>query len=95
VLIASATVKFGEHNLDTDIDCEGNHCADPPQVMHPKRIVVPKEYSDETLKHDLAIIELKERVNITKYVTPVCLPTGDLISNDLMSKMVEIVREIL
>ncbi|KAG5667888.1 hypothetical protein PVAND_015854 [Polypedilum vanderplanki] len=85
-----ATIKLGEHNLETDIDCEGNHCADPPQVFYPERIYVPREYNDTKLKHDIALIELDEPANFTRYVLPVCLPSGDMIKNDLMSMMVEI-----
>lgn len=83
-------MKLGEHNLDTKVDCEGNHCADPPQIIYTKTIIVPKEYNDLKLKHDLAIIELSEAANITNFVSPVCLPTGDLTSKNLMKEIVEV-----
>jgi hypothetical protein len=87
----SAIIKLGEHNLETDIDCEGNHCADPPQVFYPERVIVPREYNETTLKHDLALIELDEPAQMSQYVLPVCLPSGDLMKNDLMSMVVEVV----
>lgn len=85
-----AAVKLGEHNLETKIDCEHGQCADPPQIIVPKAITVPKEYDDIKLKHDLAIIELSEPANITRFVNPVCLPKGGLISKTLMDEVVEV-----
>lgn len=83
-------VKLGEHNLETDIDCELGQCADPPQIIYPKSIIVPKEYDEEKLKHDLAIIELAEEAKITQFVSPVCLPFGDLAKKNLMGEIVEV-----
>lgn len=89
--ISSRTaVKLGEHNLETAIDCELGQCADPPQIIYPKTIIVPKEYDDEKLKHDLALIELVEEVNITQFVSPVCLPTGEMARKTLLDEIVEV-----
>lgn len=83
-------MKLGEHNLNTPIDCERGQCADPPQVIYTKTITVPKEYDDFTLKHDLALIELSEPASITRYVSPVCLPTEDLQRRSLLQEIVEV-----
>lgn len=83
-------MKLGEHNLNTVIDCDRGQCADPPQVLYPKSIIVPKEYDDTKLKNDLAIIELSESAKITRYVTPVCLPSGALTKHSLLNEIVEI-----
>lgn len=85
-----AVVKLGEHNLETKIDCENDHCADPPQIIEAKAIVIPEEYDGVNYKHDIAIIELSRPANITHYVSPVCLPTGDLTRDNLMSEIVEV-----
>lgn len=83
-------MKLGEHNLETAIDCEHDQCAEPLQVIVPKSIIVPKEYDDSKLRHDLALIELSEPANITRYVTPVCLPKGSLTAKTLLNEVVEI-----
>lgn len=62
-------VKLGEHNIETEIDCENKHCADPPQTINAKVITVPKEYDESTLRHDLALVELMQPANITHYVS--------------------------
>ncbi|XP_070504889.1 CLIP domain-containing serine protease HP8-like [Chironomus tepperi] len=85
-----ATIKLGEHNLKTTIDCEGQHCADPPQIVYPSRIILPIEYKGSTMKHDISLIELVEPAKITNYVQPVCLPSVDMVKEDLIGKKVEI-----
>lgn len=85
-------VKLGEHNLNTTIDCEHGQCADPPQVIYAKTVIVPKEFDTLTLKHDVALIELSEPANFSDYVSPVCLPTGDLIHKSLLNEIVEVSR---
>lgn len=83
-------MKLGEHNLETAIDCEHDQCAEPLQVILPKSIIIPKEFDGLMLKHDVALIELSEPANITRYVTPACLPTGDLITKTLLNEVVEV-----
>lgn len=85
-------VKLGEHNLNTTIDCEHGQCADPPQVIYAKNIIVPKEFDTLTLKHDVALIELSEPAKFTDYVSPVCLPTGGLVHKSLLNEIVEVSR---
>lgn len=63
-----SVVKLGEHDLETKIDCENEQCADLPQIIYIKTVFVPKEYDENTLKHDIAIVELAEPANITRYV---------------------------
>lgn len=85
-------MKLGEHNLKTAIDCEDKHCADPPQVIYAKNVIVPKEFDLETLKHDIALIELVEPANFTDFVSPVCLPTLGLAHKSLLNEIVEVRR---
>ncbi|GJQ76777.1 hypothetical protein Trydic_g15617 [Trypoxylus dichotomus] len=73
-------VRLGEHNFDTDPDCEvglSTDCADPPQdfeVSIDDAIVHPG-YSTATLQNDIALIRLRQPANTTVYsVGPVCLP---------------------
>lgn len=83
-------VKLGEHNLQTIIDCEGGQCADAPQIIYPKTIIIPKEYNDIKLKHDVAVIELSEPAVITSFVSPVCLPTSYSKHKSLINEIVEV-----
>jgi len=85
-----ASVKLGEHNLTSSIDCEGELCADPPQIIRPMRVFVPTEYEDEAFVHDLALIELANPANITQHVTPICLPEMQMRRKNLMNETVEV-----
>lgn len=58
------------------------------------RITVPSEFSDSTMKHDIALIELVEAATLTRYVELVCLPSEDMVGEDLIGKKVEIVRTV-
>ncbi|GJQ76778.1 hypothetical protein Trydic_g15618 [Trypoxylus dichotomus] len=73
-------VRLGEHNFDTDPDCEvglSTECADPPQdfeVSVDDAIVHPG-YNSSTWQNDIALIRLRRPANTTVYsVGPVCLP---------------------
>jgi Trypsin len=84
-------VKLGEHNLDTNIDCERGQCADAPQIIDAKSVIIPSEYDDSKLKHDVAIVELVHPANITHFVSPICLPqTTEMKQDSLMGDMVEV-----
>lgn len=61
-------MKLGEYDLESKIDCENGHCADPPQVIYVKTIFVPKEYDEISLNHDLAVLELSSPANMTHFV---------------------------
>lgn len=89
-IIHRSTIKLGEHNLESAIDCENDKCADPPQIMYPENVIVPAEYDDNTLKHDIALIELNEEAKITEWVAPICLPDERLIPMDLVGEIVEV-----
>ena len=54
---------------------------------------MPKEYNEKNLKHDLTLIELSEEANFTNFVSPVCLPMDDLLTDNLMNKTVEVVSK--
>ncbi len=82
---------MGEHDLTTLRDCETvDHCADPPQIYYPKNILIPTEYNGVTLEHDIALIELNDHVNLTHWVTPICLPERHNSGIDLIGKIVEV-----
>ncbi|KAF2900709.1 hypothetical protein ILUMI_05479 [Ignelater luminosus] len=79
------SVRLGEHNLETEEDCEGDtpgleNCADPPVDIDIEDIIVHEDYSS-SLFADITLLRLKEEVNYTDYIKPVCLPLSDDIIN--------------
>lgn len=84
-------MKLGEHDLTTLQDCGfDDHCADPPQVLFPRSIVIPAEYDNVTFKNDIALIELIDDVQLTHWVSPICLPEQHVVAKDLMGQFVEV-----
>lgn len=73
----SKAVRLGEWDLDTDDDCEEDHCSDPPVNIPIGEIIVHEGYKpySKNREHDIALIRLSQAVNYTKWIKPLCLPT--------------------
>lgn len=61
----SHEIVLGENNAATEIDCEDDVCADPPQHFTPQKFVVPSNYNVPPFKHDIALIKLNRPVTLT------------------------------
>lgn len=55
-------VRLGEHNTETNPDCENNYCANPVQDIDPVQIIVHKHYNTPLFKHDIALIRLSQPI---------------------------------
>ncbi|XP_077283142.1 ovochymase-like [Arctopsyche grandis] len=73
-------VRLGEYNVLTEEDCvidgEFEDCSDPSVDIEPEEIIVNPYYDPESIHqhNDIALIRLKEKVNFTDFIRPVCLP---------------------
>ncbi|KAK9881047.1 hypothetical protein WA026_014391 [Henosepilachna vigintioctopunctata] len=75
-LIGNITeIQLGEHNTQTEKDCNGLKCADPLQTMKVKSIIPHPEYRHNSRDHhyDIALIYLKGEAKFSDYVQPICL----------------------
>ena len=73
------TIRVGEHDLDSDIDCdESGVCAPPPQDIEVDRVILHPSYSKpEVFQNDIALVKLARNVTESEYVSPICLPWAD------------------
>lgn len=71
---------MGEHDTNSTTDCEGDICADPVQTFEPVEIIVPTEYNEPKMKHDIALIKLDKPVN---YTSEYMYAAGILINTNL------------
>lgn len=55
-------VRLGEHNINTDPDCEFDVCADPLQDYTPSELIVHKDYGKPQFKNDISLIRLDRHV---------------------------------
>ncbi|XP_062563418.1 CLIP domain-containing serine protease B4-like [Armigeres subalbatus] len=72
-------VRLGEWDLDQQIDCDEDDedtCANAPQDMDIEKIVVHEDYdpADTSSHNDIALIRFTEDVQMSAFVSPVCLP---------------------
>ncbi|XP_046401603.1 uncharacterized protein LOC124167663 [Ischnura elegans] len=73
------TVRLGEHDERTAIDCDGDGvCADPVQDFSPENATPHRSYDSPKYRHDVGLVRLNRDANITTYVSPICLPFDSL-----------------
>ncbi|KAK0182936.1 hypothetical protein PV327_001017 [Microctonus hyperodae] len=82
-------VRLGEHNTETNPDCENNYCANPVQDIDPVQIIVHKHYNTPLFKHDIALIRLSQPITFNDYVKPICLPHGALLTKNMVGEIAE------
>lgn len=72
-------VRLGEWDLENEIDCMDGDCADAPVNMGLEKIIVHEDYDAENKSHyhDIALIRFTRDVNVTSFISPVCLPIDD------------------
>lgn len=72
--VSPFSVRLGEWNIATDIDCIGDTCSDPPQDIPVEEIVVHPRYKGRPKYNDIALLRLATPVVFTKYIRAICLP---------------------
>ncbi|KAJ8730648.1 hypothetical protein PYW08_002061 [Mythimna loreyi] len=81
------TVRLGEYDTRSDVDCVDSVCADRPQEIPVASAYPHSGYSDKNKnrRDDIGIVRLATRAQYTYYVQPICLvdnraqlETGDI-----------------
>ena len=63
------SVRLGEHNLKTKIDCdEENQCAEPYQEIGIEKVIVYEAFQKGYTHDDIAIIKLNDKVKFNDFV---------------------------
>ncbi|XP_071450634.1 phenoloxidase-activating factor 3-like [Hetaerina americana] len=93
------SVRLGEHNLTSSIDCENDFapeetfCAPPPQDVPVEKVIPHPGYVGvRDIQNDIALIRLSRPINFTdESVQPICLPIGqEQQTQDLIGKRVTV-----
>ncbi|KAF2905284.1 hypothetical protein ILUMI_00878 [Ignelater luminosus] len=83
------SVRLGEHNLETEEDCEVDtegfkECSDDP-IDIPVEKEIPHELydpKDPSQTHDIALLRLSREVEFTDFIQPICLPLTQRLKNE-------------
>lgn len=72
-------VRLGEWDLDSEIDCLDGDCADKPVDVKIRTIIVHDDYETDNTRQfdDIALIQFTSDVNMTSFISPVCLPIDE------------------
>ncbi|XP_061401370.1 serine protease 7-like [Musca vetustissima] len=75
------SVRVGEHDIRTDLDCEGNICVDPYQRFKIERYIVHPDYyvdGHNRIYNDIALVQLNNDIVYSKSIAPIGLPEKNL-----------------
>ncbi|KAL4715959.1 hypothetical protein ACJJTC_013259 [Scirpophaga incertulas] len=67
-------VRLGEHDTNTNPDCELSVCAPPVQDRIIRRAIKHPFFNKPLFHNDIAIVQFTKPAQLTDYVTPICLP---------------------
>lgn len=70
------SVRLGEHAIDTEIDCIGTTCNEPPLDVPVEELISHPKFNSTTFENDIALLRLANPVNFTNYIKPLCLPSN-------------------
>ncbi|XP_046401602.1 uncharacterized protein LOC124167662 [Ischnura elegans] len=85
-------VRLGEHNVETDPDCqeygEDSECADPVQRRRVSEAVCHPKYKHQRsyLENDIALIRMHSPVTFSDFIVPICLPNGDALVKEYLKQ---------
>ncbi|XP_075985841.1 uncharacterized protein LOC142982971 [Anticarsia gemmatalis] len=72
--------RLGEYDLNSEVDCVQNVCADPPVTIDVEETFVHPNYKKRK-EHDIAILKLSKDAPYTDFIRPISLPSGHLDSD--------------
>ncbi|CAG9829970.1 unnamed protein product [Diabrotica balteata] len=68
------SVRVGEYNSNTDIDCGTEFCGLPAQDISLSHVVVHPNYQKQNFQNNIALLVLRTPVNFSVTAQPICLP---------------------
>jgi secreted trypsin-like serine protease len=75
------SVRVGEWNTNSDIDCGEEFCGMPVQDIPLSYVIVHPSYDKQTYRNNIALLVLKDRINYTVTAQPICLPETWSVTN--------------
>ncbi|XP_049960411.1 CLIP domain-containing serine protease HP8-like [Schistocerca serialis cubense] len=69
------SVRLGEWDQRTDVDCDGDFCVPPAQDFGIEQSIPHPEYTPK-LSNDIALLRLDRDAPYSPFITPICLPVA-------------------
>ncbi|CAK1550566.1 unnamed protein product [Leptosia nina] len=76
-----AAIRIGEYNTETDPDCQMDVCAPPYQDRKVRIKRIHPSFNKPPFHNDIAVILLDSPVQLHDYVSPICLPRNEQLSD--------------
>ncbi|XP_044265878.1 CLIP domain-containing serine protease 14D [Tribolium madens] len=76
-----SSVRVGEWNTDSDIDCGEEFCSLPAQDVLISHVIVHPGYDKQTYRNNIALLVLRNKINYTVTAQPICLPETWSVTN--------------
>uniref|UniRef100_A0A1L8DQA5 CLIP domain-containing serine protease n=1 Tax=Nyssomyia neivai TaxID=330878 RepID=A0A1L8DQA5_9DIPT len=70
-------VRVGEYDTSKDHDCIGGECLPKVQDILVEETILHPEYNSRKHKNDIALLRLKEPVQLNEFIQPICLPFSE------------------
>lgn len=72
------SVRLGEWDKNTEVDCDDDICAPKPQDIPVSELIPHERFQpgSQTQQDDIALLRLERPAKLTDYVRPICLPFG-------------------
>ncbi|KYB26332.1 Serine protease easter-like Protein [Tribolium castaneum] len=76
-----SSVRVGEWNSDSEIDCGEEFCGLPAQDVLISHVIVHPGYDKQTYRNNIALLVLRNKINYTVTAQPICLPETWSVTN--------------
>ncbi|XP_068146807.1 CLIP domain-containing serine protease HP8-like [Drosophila tropicalis] len=87
------SVIFGDWRVDNNIhlrDCDRTRCAPPPKVYYLEEVIPHFQFVESHLDNDIGLAKVKENVQFSDYVQPICLPPANERDDQYIGQRLEI-----
>ncbi|KAL5284644.1 CLIPB1.2 family protein [Megaselia abdita] len=80
------SVRLGEWDISTDMDCDEFDCTDPIVDVPIAKIIGHEEYDPnvKNLPNDIALLRLSRKIDYSDFIKPICLPVNPNVPSDAL-----------
>ncbi|EDV55875.1 serine protease grass [Drosophila erecta] len=73
-VVPDLRVRLGEHNLNSDPDCQGQNCSPRSEEYGIMKAITHRSYYQGTIAHDIGLLKLNRSIHFDIHIQPICIP---------------------